>query len=243
MSALRLECCAWRLSLCPQGQSVVFRAWNSLGKSSLHLSLETFVPFSAYFVSCRASRSGPRRHNAEPRQAPDDPSCAVLWNEELQFGHEGNGAFSDAVPNRSGRGRCQEYSSLCCRLRHWLRGGQGSLDGVLQVESPGYPGGKPFCTRSCGCPGYSEPASGAAVGDVGISRFRVKDVVDMDLDVDREVQPHRPGSWAVEVYARGRPRCNIGAGAEDVKSGAALRVRGISSMEAPQGVVLFALRT
>ena len=52
----------------PRGTSLVFRASNSLRTSSPHVSLETCMSLSACFVSCSASRPGPRRDHAKPRE-------------------------------------------------------------------------------------------------------------------------------------------------------------------------------
>ena len=46
--------------------------------------------------------------SAEPHRIQALP---VSWNEDLQFGHQGNEAFPAAAPYRLGGGRCQKYSS------------------------------------------------------------------------------------------------------------------------------------
>ena len=66
------------------------------------------------------------------------------------------------------------------------------------------------------------------------------------MDLDELIQKYNRtvrAAGLLRYMFEAEPRGNIGAGAEDVDSGAAVRVPRISSRQAPQGVVLLARRT
>ena len=134
--------------------------------------------------------------------------------------------------------------SIPRRVGHCVCGCAGAGEfrgGGPKAETRGYPAGKRFWTRGSGSPRHWRPASTAAVGDVRRLRLPRQGCDGHGSGrVDVEVQLNRAGSWTVEVHAPPRPHGDGGAGAEDVDSGAAVRLPRISSMEAPQGVVLLA---
>ena len=178
MCALQSVCCAWGLSLCHWGHSFAFRAKNLLRMWSLCVSLETFVSFSAYFVFCSASSSRPRRQYAEPCASLYDPSCVVLWNEELQLGHKGNGAFQDNMPPR-----VFSVQLAIAAVGSWWPGNSRRRTPSQNQKSFGKkalldvrPRAFSVVVTSVGT-GVGGPSS-----DISDTAFHIKDVMDMDRD-------------------------------------------------------------